>query len=125
MQRVRLEESIVCEGSRLKDAEIDHSVIGIRSIIGRGVHLSRTIIMGADFLETDGHTPAGEEQIPVGIGDGSSIECAIIDKNARIGEGVTIKNKDGVQRFDGPGYSIRDGLVIVPKNGVIPAGTVI
>jgi glucose-1-phosphate adenylyltransferase len=125
MQRVRLEDSIVCEGSRLQDAEIDRSIIGIRSIIGRGVRLSRTIMMGADFHEADDGVHASAELVPVGIGAGSSIECAIIDKNARIGEGVTIHNKEGVQRLDGPGYYIRDGIVIVPKNGVIPAGTVI
>jgi glucose-1-phosphate adenylyltransferase len=125
MQRVRLEESIVCEGSRLKDAEIDHSIIGIRSIVGRGVRLSQTIMMGADFYELEESARAATEFIPVGVGAGSSIECAIIDKNARIGEGVTIRNKEGVQRLDGPGYYIRDGIVIVPKNGVIPAGTVI
>ena len=125
MRRVRLEDSIVCEGSRLHDVDVDHSVIGIRSIIGRGVRISRTIMMGADFLEAPASTPATAELIPVGVGAGSSIESAIIDKNARIGEGVTITNKDGVQRLDGPGYYIRDGIVIVPKNGVIPAGTVI
>ena len=125
MQRVRLEDSIVCEGSRLKDAEIDHSVIGIRSIVGRGVRLSHTIMMGADFYEAEDNAHATTELIPVGVGAGSSIESAIIDKNARIGEGVTIHNREGIQRFDGPGYYIRDGIVIVPKNGVIPVGTVI
>jgi len=125
MQQVRLDESIVCEGCRLKDAEVDHSIIGIRSIVGRGVRLSHTIMMGADFYEGEEISRSASELIPVGIGAGSSIESAIIDKNARIGEGVTIHNKDGIQRFDGVGYYIRDGIVIVPKNGVIPAGTVI
>lgn len=125
MQRVRLEESIVCEGSRLGDAEIEHSIIGIRSIVGRGVHLSHTVMMGADYYEADENHRADAEIIPVGVGAGSSIERAIIDKNARIGDGVVIRNKDSVERFDGPGYYIRDGIVIIPKNGVIPAGTVI
>lgn len=125
MQRVRLEASIVCEGSKLTDAEIDHSIIGIRSTVGRGVRLSHTIMMGADFYEPEPPPHIGAEFIPVGVGAGSVIERAIIDKNARIGEGVVIRNQEDIQRFDGPGYYIRDGIVIVPKNGLIPAGTVI
>ena len=125
MHRVRLEETIVSEGSRIEDAEIDHSVIGIRSIIGRGARLSQTVMMGADFYETtEDHHPMSES-IPVGVGAGSVIERAIIDKNARIGEGVTIRNEKNLERHDGVGYYIRDGIVIVPKNGAIPAGTVI
>jgi glucose-1-phosphate adenylyltransferase len=61
----------------------------------------------------------------MGIGAGSTIEHAIIDKNARIGEGVTIRNEKHIQDLDGPGYYIRDGVVIIPKNGVVGPGTVI
>ena len=125
VHRVRLEESIVCEGCRIDDAEIDHSVIGIRSIVGRGTRLSHTVMMGADFYETEEHSNPTSEAIAVGIGAGSRIERAIIDKNARIGEGVVIRNEKNVDHFEGPGYYIRDGIVIVPKNGVIPAGTLI
>ena len=82
-------------------------------------------MMGADFYETAEHQHPMSEGIPVGVGAGSVIERAIIDKNARIGEGVTIRNEKNVERYDGVGYYIRDGIVIVPKNGVIPAGTVI
>ena len=125
MQRVRLEESIVCEGSRLTTRRSITRSSASAARIGRGVRLSHTIMMGADFYEAEEGMPAGSEIIPVGVGAGSMIERAIIDKNARIGEGVVIRNKEDVQRFDGPGYYIRDGIVIVPKNGVIPAGTVI
>jgi len=125
MHRVTLQETIVSEGCCIEDAEIDHSVIGIRSIIGRGVRLSHTVMMGADFYETPEDLHPASEGIPVGIGAGSIIERAIIDKNARIGEGVVIRNEKGLERHDGVGYHIRDGIVIVPKNGVISAGTVI
>ena len=125
LRRVRLEESIVCEGSRLEDAEIHRSIIGIRSTIGRGVSLSNVVMMGADFFESEAPVHSATELIPVGIGAGSSITNAIIDKNARIGEGVVIRAHPNVERLDAPGYYIRDGIVIVPKNGVIPAGTVI
>jgi len=61
----------------------------------------------------------------IGIGKGSVIRSAIIDKNAHVGENVRIINEERIQNFDGPGYYIRDGIVIVPKNGVLPVGTVI
>lgn len=122
---VSLHESMVCEGCRMEEAEIDHSIIGIRSIIGRGARLSHVVMMGADFYESRTEHHPTSEGIPVGIGAGSIIERAIIDKNARIGEGVMIRNRNRIERFDGPGYYIRDGIVIVPKNGVIASGAVI
>jgi glucose-1-phosphate adenylyltransferase len=125
IERTQLKDSIVCEGCTIADAEVQHSVIGIRSIIGRGVRLSHTVMMGADFYEAPEHLHATSEAIPVGIGAGSVIQGAIIDKNARIGEGVTIANQGRTEHHDGPGYYIRDGIVIIPKNGAIPAGTVI
>lgn len=125
LRNVRLSESIVSEGCCIEDAEIDHSVVGIRSIIGRGVRLSNTVVMGADVYEASETHHAATEIIPIGIGAGSTVERAIIDKNARIGEGVTIRDHEHSDRQDGPGYYIRDGIVIIPKNGVIPAGTVI
>jgi len=125
MQRVRLDEAIVCEGCAIEDAEIDRSIVGIRSMIGRGARLSQTIMMGADFYQAAARRHPTTELVPVGVGAGSTIERAIIDKNARIGEGVVIRNEKNHERFDGPGYFIRDGIVIIPKNGVIPAGTVI
>jgi glucose-1-phosphate adenylyltransferase len=125
MHRAELAETIVSEGRRIAEAHIDHSVIGIRSIVGRGARLSHVVMMGADFYETPEHLHPTSEAIPVGIGAGSVIERAIIDKNARIGEGVVIRNEKDLERHDGTGYYIRDGIVIVPKNGAIPAGTVI
>jgi glucose-1-phosphate adenylyltransferase len=123
VQDTHIQESVVCEGSRIEAAEIDHSVVGIRSIVGRGVRLSRTVLMGADFYSTPEDGKPGV--IPMGIGRGSTIEHAIIDKNARIGEGVTIRSEREIRYLDGPGYYIRDGVVIIPKNGVIAPGTVI
>jgi glucose-1-phosphate adenylyltransferase len=125
VKRTRLEEAIVCEGCRIEDAEIDHSIVGIRSIIGRNVRLSHTVMMGADFYEAPLNGRGASESIPVGVGTDSTIEGAIIDKNARIGEGVVIRARETNAPVDGPGYCIRDGIVIIPKNGVIPAGTVI
>ena len=85
------------------------------------------MIMGADFYEDDEDLEYNRQVgIPnIGIGKGSVIRKAIIDKNAHIGENVHIQNEERIQNFDGPGYYIRDGIVIVPKNGVVQDGTLI
>ncbi len=123
--RVSLLESIVCDGCRIGSAKIEQSVVGIRSVIGRDVTLLQTVMMGADFYEGEQLEDRPHEVIPLGVGSGCHIERAIIDKNARIGEGVVIRNQANVERLDGEGFFIRDGIVIVPKNAVIPPGTVI
>ncbi len=108
------------DGSRVEDTVAENAVIGLRAQI-RGAKIRRSLIMGVDS-----HYPApnlGEP--PVGIGEGSEIFNAIIDKNARIGRGVRICNEKGVQEFEGEGWAIRDGIVVVEKNGVVPDGTVI
>ena len=122
---MQLRDSIVCEASRISEAQIERSIIGIRSIIGRGCRVIETIMMGADLFEASEQPPGDKPPIPIGVGSGCVIERAIIDKNARIGDGVTIRNADGRPNADGKGYCVRDGIVIVPKNAVIPAGTVI
>lgn len=113
-------QSIICEGSCLEAAAIDGCVIGIRSIVRRGAQLRRVVMMGADYYE-DGL--AG--QVPLGVGENCLIENAIIDKNARIGAGSRIVNAAQVKHFDGPNFFIRDGIVIVPKNAIVPPGSVI
>ena len=118
---------MISEGSVLKGARIVNSIVGIRSLIGEEVVLERVMIMGADYYEDgDDYEYNRQMGIPnIGIGKGSIIRKAIIDKNAHIGTGVRIINEDRVQNFDGAGYYIRDGIVIVPKNGVLLDGTVI
>jgi glucose-1-phosphate adenylyltransferase len=122
-----LRSALVSEGCILMGAEIDRSVVGIRSRIAPGARLRDTLVLGADFYETleeiDQMRTRGIP--PIGIGADSVIERAIVDKNARIGRGVRILNEAGVGEADGPGYHVRDGIVIVPKGGVIPDGTAI
>jgi len=127
IERCEIRDSVISEGSVLKGARIVNSIVGIRSLIGEEVVLERVMIMGADYYEDgDDYEYNRQMGIPnIGIGKGSIIRKAIIDKNAHIGTGVRIINEDRVQNFDGAGYYIRDGIVIVPKNGVLLDGTVI
>ena len=127
IERCDIRESIISEGSILNGVRIVNSVVGIRSQIGEQAELERVMMMGADFYEDEEDFQYNRDMgVPnIGIGKGSVIRRAIIDKNAHIGENVRIVNEERIQNFDGPGYYIRDGIVIVPKNGVLPAGTVI
>jgi glucose-1-phosphate adenylyltransferase len=109
---------------------LDHCMIGIRSIIGSGVRMRRTVMMGADFydegtIEVANYEPVPEGAPPMGIGDDCVIENAIIDKNARIGDNCVISPAGKPENADHPLYYIRDGIVIIPKNGTVPHGTVI
>jgi len=127
VERCEIRESIISEGSILNGVRILNSVVGIRSQVGEQAELERVMMMGADFYEDEEDFQYNREfGIPdIGIGKGSVIRRAIIDKNAHIGENVRIINEERIQNFDGTGYYIRDGIVIVPKNGILPAGTII
>jgi glucose-1-phosphate adenylyltransferase len=108
------------DGSRVVDSKVEDSVVGLRSSIN-GATLKRALVMGVDNYYPK--APAGSP--PVGIGEDSLIENAIIDKNARIGRNVRIVNTHQVQEAEGDGWVIHDGIVVIPKNGIIPDGTVI
>ena len=127
VEQCEIRDSIIAEGSILRGARILNSVVGIRSQVAEDVALERVMMMGADFYENDDDFEYNHQLgIPnVGIGRGSVIRKAIIDKNAHIGENVRVVNEERIQNFDGPGYYIRDGIVIVPKNGVLQSGTLI
>lgn len=123
-----LERVLLADGCKIKDAVISDSIIGLRSIIGPGVRISRSIIMGADFYEDLARRVTNPERgVPdVGIGSGCTIEGAIIDKNARIGNNVVIRPRPEVDEMvEEENFVIRDGLVIVPKSATIPDGSVI
>jgi glucose-1-phosphate adenylyltransferase len=125
--RSRVENTIVGEASVIVDSEISSSVIGIRSFIDRGTRIHRTVLMGADYYRWDdtGTRTLVEGPAFPGVGAGARIENAIVDKNASIGNGCVITNQAGVQEGEGPGFYIRDGIVVVVKNAVIADGTVI
>jgi glucose-1-phosphate adenylyltransferase len=122
-----LHRAVIADGCQMLNAGISECIIGLRSVIRAGVKLTRVIMMGADYYEVE------LEKIElrcsgrplVGIGENSSIERAIIDKNARIGQDVIIQSHEGDPDSEGEGYVIRDGIVVIHKNASIPDGTVI
>jgi len=122
-------QSIIGEGCILKDCRIHHSVLGVRSRIEAGCVIEDTLIMGCDFYEPFAERKSDVEtgRVPLGIGAGTTVRRAIIDKNARIGHDVQIVNKDHVEEAEREkqGFLIRNGIVVVLKNAVIPDGTVI
>ncbi|CAK7332849.1 unnamed protein product [Dovyalis caffra] len=125
----KIVDSIVSHGSFLNNCFIEHSVIGIRSRINSNAHLKDTVMLGADFYETDDEVASllAEGRVPVGIGENTRIKECIIDKNARIGKNVVIANSEGIQEADrtSEGFYIRSGVTIIFKNSVIQDGTVI
>jgi glucose-1-phosphate adenylyltransferase len=115
-----IKQAIISDGCVVSDAQIERSVIGIRSYIESGTSIRNSVVMGADFYEA---ALAQKLTGPaIGIGKNCVIERAIIDKNARIGNGAVITPEGKPDHFDGENYYIRDGIVIVPKNAVIPDG---
>ena len=124
MYDVHLDRVFLADGCVAQSAGIRNSLIGNRSVIDREVLIEDTVMMGADYYEEE----APQQSMPcpsLGVGRGCRIKGAIIDKNARIGSGVTIEPFPSDRDIDEANWTVRDGIVVVPKNAVIPAGTVI
>ena len=123
-----ISETLAAEGSIITNASIGNSIIGIRTIIETGANLDGVYCMGATYYETPSEKAENirQKKPNLGIGKGSLIKKAIIDINARIGEGCRI-GVDDMSRKDGEydNYSVVDGIIVIPKNAVIPPGTVI
>jgi glucose-1-phosphate adenylyltransferase len=125
--RSRIDHTIIGEASVVIDSDITQSVIGIRSYIGARTRIHRTVMMGADYYRWEGPTSRNRVEGPAtpGIDEDTTVEGAIIDKNASIGRNCVITNTGGVQDGEGPGFYIRDGVVVIVKNATIADGTVI
>ncbi|HLX68564.1 MAG TPA: glucose-1-phosphate adenylyltransferase, partial [Verrucomicrobiae bacterium] len=123
----QIDHAVISDGCIINHANIHHSIVGIRSLVGAGTELNRVILLGCDYYESaesiESNQKAGRPRI--GIGSNCRIENAIVDKNARIGNNVVISPAGKPENFDHPLYFIRDGVVIIPKNGSVPHGTVI
>jgi glucose-1-phosphate adenylyltransferase len=122
-----IHQSIIADGCILTGADVKHSIVGVRSRIGGGTTIKHSIIMGADRFETvEQLEENAAKKIPsMGIGNHCTIINAIIDKEVRIGDNVSIINAHNLQEKDDDNYSIRDGIIVVPKGSLIRSGTVI
>ncbi|HET6854191.1 MAG TPA: glucose-1-phosphate adenylyltransferase [Pyrinomonadaceae bacterium] len=129
IEESQISDSMISDGCIINGAKVTNSVVGLRSRISQGVQIDASFMMGADFYQTFEEMRSDlEKGLPrLGIGEGAVIKRAIIDKNARIGKNARLLNEAGVAEADGPGgaYFIRDSIIIVPKNAVIPDGAVI
>jgi len=120
-------QAIVSDGCIITDAHIELSVIGVRSLIEAGTRITETVMMGSDYFERDRLDNAPQNVPSIGIGRNCRIHRAIIDKNARIGDNVTIRPEGLDENYDHPEemFYVRDGIVVVPKGATIPDGTTI
>lgn len=123
----KLDRTLLADGCHVFGSDISNAVIGLRSIIGPDVTIRSSVIMGADYYETDEDKENNRSlhRPDIGIGEGSIIESALIDKNARIGKNVHIRHDPDRPEVEKPNWVAQDGLVIIPKGAVIPDGTVI
>jgi len=123
----QIEHAVISDGCIINRARITSTIVGLRTIVEAGTELNRVVILGSDFYESQEsvqrHEREGKPRI--GIGANCKIENAIIDKNARIGNNVTISPAGKPDNVDHALYYIRDGIVIIPKGAIIPHGTVI
>ena len=118
-----LHNVLMSEGCRIYRAEVRHSIVGLRGYISNGVRMTDTIMMGADYYDQPGAPPPGG--LPLGIGPDCQIQGAILDKNVRLGAGVVIRPFPLGTAPDHEDWVVRDGIVVIPKNTLLPAGTVI
>lgn len=122
VRKATVDRAVIADGCLLEECTIERCVIGLRSVIKKGSVVRNTIMMGADYYDGENYTP--DPSLPsIGIGEGCVINGAIIDKNARIGDRVVITPEGKSQDYDGNGFYIRDGIVVIPKGSVIPSDT--
>jgi glucose-1-phosphate adenylyltransferase len=129
MQNCRVTDSMIGDGSIIKDCQIHHSILGIRTRIESGCTIQDSLLMGADFYQplADREADVARGGVPIGIGSNTTIRRAIIDKNGRIGRDVQIINKDNVQEAEREdlGFYIRSGIIVTIKGATIADGTII
>jgi glucose-1-phosphate adenylyltransferase len=116
-----MRNTLVSDGSYLDQSSVSDSIVGIRSIIRSGARIRRSVLLGADEYE-HGNNGGSRHGVALGIGTNVELDRVIVDKNARIGNGARLINTKGLQEHDGDGFYIRNGIIVVPKDGVIPAG---
>jgi glucose-1-phosphate adenylyltransferase len=121
INRCQVHRSILCEGSIISGERVTESIVGVRSVIREGSIVERTVMMGAQVVESQ----LGSSDAPLGVGRDCHIRNAILDTNASIGDGSQLLNARGVDTEDGENYSIRGGIIVIPRGAKIAPGTVI
>jgi glucose-1-phosphate adenylyltransferase len=119
MHDCHVDEVLISDGAYVDRSEVLSSVVGVRMAIHEGARITRSILLGADTYEDQ------RGDLPLGIGKHAVLDRVIVDKNARIGEGVRLVNDRGIEDVDGDGYYIRNGIIVVPRGGVVKPGTVV
>jgi len=124
VNRCNIDHVVIGDGCLVTDSSLKHCVIGIRSILGENSHLEDVVMMGADYYQTESEVLADQVQgrPSMGVGRNCHIRHAIIDKNARIGDGVTLSPEGKADGDFAHGVVIRDGILCVTKGAVIPSG---
>jgi glucose-1-phosphate adenylyltransferase len=121
----QIHDSIISEGGILTKCKIKHSIVGIRSIVRENCSIAESILMGADWYETpDEQRLAKRRKLPpIGIGPGCIFERVIVDKNARIGSNVVIRDSGARKDSEGEWYAVSEGIVVIKRGAVVPDGS--
>ncbi|KAL3639137.1 Glucose-1-phosphate adenylyltransferase large subunit 2, chloroplastic/amyloplastic [Castilleja foliolosa] len=129
VEKCKIVDAIVSHGCFLRECSVEHSIVGVRSRLDYGVELKDTMMMGADYYQTESEIASllAEGKVPIGVGQNTKISNCIIDKNAKIGKDVIIANKDSVEEAERAdvGFYIRSGITVILKNSTIKDGTII
>ncbi len=123
INQCEVSSSVLCEGSIITGARISDSIVGIRAVVKKGAVIERSVVMGANHFES--LTEGRRHEVAMGIGRDCEIRNSIIDFNAHIGDGCRLVNEAGILEADSEQWAIRGGIIVVPKDAVIPPGTTI
>jgi glucose-1-phosphate adenylyltransferase len=119
----KLTKSIVADGCIIHAKSVDTSVIGIRARIGSKTSIKKSIVMGNDYYQTLEEIVKRSDEIPMGIGKSCVIERAILDKDCRIGDNVSIVGHPSLEDAETEQYTIVEGIVVIKKKAIIPSGS--
>jgi glucose-1-phosphate adenylyltransferase len=116
--------TIICDASDVEGSEFNRCIVGLRGKVRSGTLMEDCVYMGSDYWEGHYLDPKNQDPglLPLGIGRDCVIRNAIIDKNARIGDGCRLENSEGVQEYTSEFYCIREGIIVIPKNTMLEDG---
>ncbi|MCD4701345.1 MAG: glucose-1-phosphate adenylyltransferase [Candidatus Aegiribacteria sp.] len=127
IDKCSLNNTIICDASDVSGVSFSDCIVGLRGKVRNGTVMERCVFIGSDYWEGHYLDPRNihREMLPLGIGENCIIKNAIIDKNARIGDGCRLENKEGIQEYSSELFCIREGIIVIPKNTMLEPGFVI